>query len=65
MVIISNSLPRLGLGLAALGRPGYINLNRSDIFDGENANKSDTQRRSIDSMQEKANEIFSIFSKGK
>lgn len=58
MVIISNSLPRLGLGLAALGRPGYINLNRSDIFDGKDANKSDTQRRSIDSMQEKANEVM-------
>ena len=25
-------LPRLGLGMAALGRPGYINLNRNDVL---------------------------------
>ena len=26
------ALPRLGLGMAALGRPGYINLNRDSIL---------------------------------
>ena len=26
------ALPRLGLGMAALGRPGYINLNRESIL---------------------------------
>ena len=37
-------LPRIGLGLAALGRPGYINLERSvDLAD-----------RSVEAMQERA-----------
>ena len=31
----SAALPRIGLGMAALGRPGYINLNRSEIFGSE------------------------------
>jgi len=29
--------PRMGLGLAALGRPGYINLTHADDFAGETA----------------------------
>lgn len=29
------SLPRMGLGMAAIGRPGYINLNRGEIFGTE------------------------------
>jgi len=35
---ISSSLPRFGLGMAALGRPGYINLNRASVFDKSNIN---------------------------
>jgi hypothetical protein len=30
---VNSSLPRIGLGMAALGRPGYINLDRGVIFD--------------------------------
>jgi aryl-alcohol dehydrogenase-like predicted oxidoreductase len=39
------SLPRLGLGMAALGRPGYINLNRDAVFgaDGRTLEKMQTQ----------------------
>ena len=65
MVAISNSpLPRIGLGMAALGRPGYINLNRSAIFDeSNNSENSDgsaqQQKRSIDLMQTKANDVMS------
>ena len=29
---MKQALPRLGLGMAALGRPGYINLNRDSIL---------------------------------
>ena len=35
MVSINKPLPRFGLGMAALGRPGYINLNRSSVFDNK------------------------------
>ena len=31
-VVSEISLPRIGLGMAALGRPGYINLDRCSIF---------------------------------
>lgn len=55
MVAMNNSLPRLGLGMAALGRPGYINLNRSAVFDN---NSNDTQERSIDLMQNQANDVM-------
>jgi len=58
MVAVSKSLPRLGLGLAALGRPGYINLNRGSIFDSKDADLSDAQRRNVESMQEKANAVM-------
>jgi aryl-alcohol dehydrogenase-like predicted oxidoreductase len=39
------SLPRLGLGMAALGRPGYINLNRDAVFgaDGRTEEKMQAQ----------------------
>lgn len=37
------SLPRLGLGMAALGRPGYINLNRDAVFGADS--------RTYDKMQ--------------
>mmetsp|Transcript_8040 Transcript_8040/g.13312 ORF Transcript_8040/g.13312 Transcript_8040/m.13312 type:complete len:333 (-) Transcript_8040:57-1055(-) len=49
MVITSSSLPRLGLGMAALGRPGYINLDRSSILGTE---------RTIDTMQSQANLVM-------
>ena len=41
----SLQLPRLGLGMAALGRPGYINLGHS----------SDIADRSVEAMRNDAN----------
>lgn len=38
----ADDTPRLGLGLAALGRPGYINVGHS----------SDLSTRDVDSMQQ-------------
>lgn len=58
MVVVSNTLPRLGLGLAALGRPGYINLERSTIFDSEGYDGQDSQRRSVERMQNQANIVM-------
>jgi len=49
MVFSSKSLPRLGLGMAALGRPGYINLDRSAMLGTE---------RTVDSMQSQANLVM-------
>jgi aryl-alcohol dehydrogenase-like predicted oxidoreductase len=49
MVISPPSLPRLGLGMAALGRPGYINLDRSSILGTE---------RTIEMMQSQANLVM-------
>lgn len=49
MVISPPSLPRLGLGMAALGRPGYINLDRSIILGTE---------RTIEMMQSQANMVM-------
>ena len=49
MVSAKASLPRLGLGMAALGRPGYINLNRSSILGVE---------RDVDTMQTQANVVM-------
>lgn len=49
-MVAMESLPRLGLGMAALGRPGYINLNRDAIFGNE--------ERSIDKMRMKANAVM-------
>lgn len=46
----ASSLPRLGLGMAALGRPGYINLNRSSILGSDN--------RNVATMQEQANVVM-------
>ncbi len=54
MVTVNDSLPRLGLGMAALGRPGYINLNRSSIFDKE---------RSIELMQTQAKDVITTLFK--
>jgi len=50
MVATSKTLPRMGLGMAALGRPGYINLDRRAIF-GES-------QRTIETMQQQANEVM-------
>jgi hypothetical protein len=45
--IAARTLPRLGLGMAALGRPGYINLERGSILDKNDATiDDDVQRRS-------------------
>lgn len=53
MVSISNNLPRFGLGLAALGRPGYINLNRDAVFGA-----SGTEGRQLEGMQKRADEVM-------
>jgi len=50
MKFSETQIPRLGLGMAALGRPGYINLNRESIF-GDNS-------RSIETMQSQANLVL-------
>lgn len=42
----SNALPRVGLGMAALGRPGYINLNRESTLGND---------RPVEWMQKQAN----------
>ena len=44
-------LPKLGLGMAALGRPGYINLNR-------NAQLASAEVRSVEYMQEQSNKVL-------
>jgi aryl-alcohol dehydrogenase-like predicted oxidoreductase len=43
------TVSRLGLGLAALGRPGYINLGHAQDFDGE---------RDVESMRARAHEVL-------
>jgi len=49
-MVATKALPQLGLGMAALGRPGYINLNRDAVFGTEN--------RSVDVMQSQANTVM-------
>eukprot|EP00542_Grammatophora_oceanica_P022219 CAMPEP_0194040062 /NCGR_PEP_ID=MMETSP0009_2-20130614/12120_1 /TAXON_ID=210454 /ORGANISM="Grammatophora oceanica, Strain CCMP 410" /LENGTH=334 /DNA_ID=CAMNT_0038683083 /DNA_START=38 /DNA_END=1042 /DNA_ORIENTATION=+ len=44
-----NGAPRLGLGMAALGRPGYITLDRASTLGSV---------RTIDDMQSKANQVM-------
>lgn len=57
MVSAKASLPRLGLGMAALGRPGYINLNRSSTLG--------TGERDVNMMQQQANAVMDcLFSQG-
>lgn len=46
----STPLPRMGLGMAALGRPGYINLDRSAIFGSSD--------RTVEKMQSQANAVM-------
>mmetsp|Transcript_2769 Transcript_2769/g.8140 ORF Transcript_2769/g.8140 Transcript_2769/m.8140 type:complete len:344 (+) Transcript_2769:131-1162(+) len=53
MVSVSNNLPRFGLGLAALGRPGYINLNRDVVFGA-----AGTEGRQLEAMQNRADEVM-------
>jgi aryl-alcohol dehydrogenase-like predicted oxidoreductase len=57
--------PRLGLGMAALGRPGYINLDRSSIFGASAAAAVDNDNqngrhggRSVEVMQAAANSVM-------
>lgn len=58
MVATSAILPRFGLGMAALGRPGYINLSRNQFFDDVDSDLNDVKRRSVDLMQEHANSVM-------
>lgn len=50
MVATKTGLPRMGLGMAALGRPGYITLDRSAIFG--------SQHRSVEQMQQASNKVI-------
>ena len=47
----SSALPRMGLGMAALGRPGYINLDRASIF-------GSSDDRTVEKMQHQANLVM-------
>ncbi len=51
--VVGNNLPRFGLGLAALGRPGYINLNRDVVFGA-----AGTEGRQLEGMQKRADEVM-------
>ena len=53
--IFTNSI---SLGLAALGRPGYINLNRVSDFQ---STQSVSENRSIDEMKSQAFEVLDTF----
>lgn len=44
-------LPKLGLGMAALGRPGYINLKREEIFGSSDS-------RPVEKMQKQADLVL-------
>jgi len=58
-MVVTSTLPRIGLGMAALGRPGYITLDRNSVFDS-------AKPRSVDSMQSKANQVMdTLFEKAK
>ena len=48
---VKSILPRFGLGMAAIGRPGYINLNRSEIL-------GDASVRDVSFMQEAADSVM-------
>jgi hypothetical protein len=50
IMINSSSLPRIGLGMAALGRPGYINLERCATL-GANG-------RTLENMQAQAYQVL-------
>jgi aryl-alcohol dehydrogenase-like predicted oxidoreductase len=63
MVVLKNALPRMGLGMAALGRPGYINLDRGSVFDTDTTNSSDVKRRSEEKMQNQANIVMEAMMK--
>ena len=58
--IISNQvLPKVGLGMAALGRPGYINIGRDGIFGSSDS-------RPVDKMQKQADLVLdSLFANSK
>lgn len=49
--INNQDLPKLGLGMAALGRPGYINLGRDAVF-------GDSASRPLDKMQKQADLVL-------
>lgn len=59
--VVAKALPRIGLGMAALGRPGYINLERGSILDQYEGQTTDAPTgRSIEFMREKANAVMSV-----
>ena len=47
---MKSGLPRMGLGMAALGRPGYITLDRSAIFGSKD--------RTVEQMQQASNKVM-------
>jgi len=49
--VVGSPTPKLGLGLAALGRPGYINLGRGEDL-------SECGERSVEAMQRRACEVL-------
>lgn len=49
--ISDQALPRLGLGMAALGRPGYINIGRDEIF-------GNSDSRSLEKMQQQSDLVL-------
>lgn len=51
MKMAASAPPRIGLGMAALGRPGYINLNRNTTLGGSDV-------RSVEKMQSQANLVL-------
>mmetsp|Transcript_30866 Transcript_30866/g.92486 ORF Transcript_30866/g.92486 Transcript_30866/m.92486 type:complete len:162 (-) Transcript_30866:831-1316(-) len=56
MVISNAALPRIGLGMAALGRPGYINLDRSAILGSVTDDSPDV--RNVEVMQKRADVVM-------
>lgn len=54
MVSLANTLlPRVGLGMAALGRPGYINLGRDAVFGA-----AGSEGRQLETMQRRADGVM-------
>ena len=51
-MVLPSSSSRIGLGMAALGRPGYINLDRCATFG------YDHSKRSVDRMQAQSNLVL-------
>ena len=50
----SEILPRIGLGMAALGRPGYINLNRGAVIG------STPESRTVEAMKQRSDNVMTL-----